>query len=193
MSLVAEIRASNQQELQECGDRIREIHGVTSLSTSTYTELEIDILHTLQVEQLKVDALDLALLDIIRGDGRATFAKMADAVGVSTGTARTRMLRMLETGIVRIGTMWRPEAQPRQVRVGIGIGIQGSSRPLMNRIAQTPGLTFLASAIGRPDLLATVHAATFEEVITARSETCGLHGVHTVETWVHLKVLKEQH
>lgn len=193
MSVVAEIRVRSHHELQDCVDRIREIDGVVSLRTSTYTELEVDILPTVRLDQVKVDDLDLALIELIRSNGRATYASMAAAVGVSVGTARTRVSKLLDSGIVRIGTMWRPEAQARLVRVGVGINIRGSLQSVRNDIAQLPGLTFLASSIGRHDLLATVHGNDFQDVLATLSAACELPGVQNIETWVHLKVLKERH
>lgn len=193
MSVVAEIRVRSHHELQDCVDRIREIDGVVSLRTSTYTELEVDILPTVRLDQVKVDDLDLALIELIRSNGRATYASMAAAVGVSVGTARTRVSKLLDSGIVRIGTMWRPEAQAKLVRVGVGINIRGSLQSVRNDIAQLPGLTFLASSIGRHDLLATVHGNDFQDVLATLSAACELPGVQNIETWVHLKVLKERH
>ncbi len=193
MSLVAEIRVKNHHELQECVDGIREIEGVASLRTSTYTELEVDVLPTVQVEQVKVDDLDLTMLEVIRRNGRATYASMAAAAGVSIGTARMRVLRLLESGTVRIGTMWRPEAHPNMVRVGVGISIRGSVQTVRSDIAGLPGLAFLASSIGRHDLLATVHGDDFQDVLATLNAASEISGVHNLETWVHLKVLKEQH
>lgn len=193
MSVVAEIRVRSHHELQDCVDRIREIDGVVSLRTSTYTELEVDILPTVRLDQVKVDDLDVALIELIRSNGRATYASMAAAVGVSIGTARTRVSKLLDSGIVRIGTMWRPEAQAKLVRVGVGINIRGSLQSVRNDIAQLPGLTFLASSIGRHDLLATVHGNDFQDVLATLSAACELPGVQNIETWVHLKVLKERH
>lgn len=193
MSVVAEVRVRSHDELQDCVDRIREIEGVVSLHTSTYTELEVDILPTVRLDHVRVDELDLALIELIRSNGRATYASMAAAVGVSIGTARTRVSKLLDSGIVRIGTMWRPEAQAKLVRVGVGINIRGSLQSVRNDIAQLPGLTFLATSIGRHDLLATVHGNDFQDVLSTLSAACELPGVQNIETWVHLKVLKERH
>jgi DNA-binding Lrp family transcriptional regulator len=193
MSVVAEIRVRSHDELQACLGSIREMRGVRSLNTSTYTALEVDVLPTVHLNQVKVDDLDLELIEVVRGNGRATYAGMAEQVGVPTGTARTRVRRLLDSGIVRIGTMWRPEAQANLMRVGVGININGPLSIVRDHVVKLPGLTFLASAIGRHDLLATVHGNDLQDVLTILNAVRRCPGVQHLETWVHLKVAKEHH
>jgi len=50
---------------------------------------------------LKLDKIDIAILNILLKDGRAPFRRIATQVGVSTPTAESRLKRMIESGLVK--------------------------------------------------------------------------------------------
>ncbi|MDQ0118387.1 Lrp/AsnC family transcriptional regulator [Pseudarthrobacter sp902506025] len=193
MSLIAEVRAQNHEELQACIEDIRNIPGVTHMRTSIYTDLLIDILHPAQIKDLVLDKLDLALIEILRQDGRTSYTTMATVLGISTGTARTRVLRLLDSGIVKIGLTWRPASQERVTRMGLGLRIQGTAAELVKSLEAIPGFTFLASSIGQHDIIATVHGTDASSALRTVDQVRAIPEVIHVETWIHLKVVKEEH
>ncbi|WP_285320334.1 AsnC family transcriptional regulator [Pseudarthrobacter sp. lyk4-40-TYG-27] len=109
------------------------LSGVTYVRTSIYTELLVDIMRPAKITNLVIDKLDMALIDLLRQAARATYATMAATTGVSTGTVRTRVMRILAKGIFRIGLSWRPASQERVVRLGLGLRITGPATRLRNR------------------------------------------------------------
>ncbi|MDQ0103143.1 DNA-binding Lrp family transcriptional regulator [Paenarthrobacter nicotinovorans] len=192
-ALVAEIRVRSQEDLFQSISRIRDLPGVASTATSTYTELLVDVLAQTTPTSHASDAVDLALIESLRQDGRASFATMAATAGVSTGTARSRVLKLLETGVVRIGVIWDPDSQDGQVRVGLGLRVRGSAAGVAERLAKIPEITFLATSIGQYDLLATLDGSTSAAAIAALNEVRQLPQVVQCTTWAHLQVIKEKH
>ncbi|WP_284987888.1 MULTISPECIES: Lrp/AsnC family transcriptional regulator [unclassified Arthrobacter] len=146
-----------------------------------------------EIANLVIDKLDLALIDLLRQDARATYTTMAATTGVSTGTARTGVMRILARGIVRIGLSLRPASQERVVRLGLGLRITGPATRLTESSERIPGCTFLASSIGQHDVIATVHGADGNSVRRAADQIRALPEVRNVESWIHLRVLKEEH
>ena len=49
-----------------------------------------------------MDELDLKIIGILQSDGRASNAKIARAVGVSEGTVRRRLRRLIKDDIVHV-------------------------------------------------------------------------------------------
>ena len=50
---------------------------------------------------MKVDSLDRSILNVLRDAGRSSFVEIADRVGVTERTIRTRMKRLEEEGVIR--------------------------------------------------------------------------------------------
>ena len=48
---------------------------------------------------MKVDSLDRSILNVLRDAGRSSFVEIADRVGVTERTIRTRMKRLEEAGV----------------------------------------------------------------------------------------------
>lgn len=195
-ALVAEIRVRNQEDLFQTINRIRNVPGVVSTASSTYTELLVDVLAQSAPAfpaSPASDEVDLALIESLRQDGRASFAAMAATAGVSTATARTRVLKLLENGAVRIGVIWDPDSHDGLVRVGLGLRVRGSAAGVAERLAKIPEITFLATSIGQYDLLATLDGSTSAAAIAALNEVRQLPQVVQCTTWAHLQVIKEKH
>ncbi|WP_269937952.1 Lrp/AsnC family transcriptional regulator [Arthrobacter sp. HY1533] len=192
-ALVAEIRVRSQAELFQGVARIRDLPGVVATSVSTYTELLVDVLAQTSPAGHEPDEIDHVLIEALRLDGRASYAALAEAAGVSAGTARIRVLKLLENGVVRIGMIWDPGTQDRQQRVGLGLRVRGSSAGVASRLARLPGMTFLASSIGQYDIVASFDGSTSGDVVAALNEIRKQPEVIQCDTWVHLQVVKERH
>ena len=50
---------------------------------------------------MKVDSLDRSILNVLRDAGRSSFVEIAERVGVTERTIRTRMRRLEEEGVIR--------------------------------------------------------------------------------------------
>src|SRR6266508_4981060 len=66
-----------------------------------------------------LDALDLRILEILEEDGRRSYREIGVALGVAPGTARARVLQMIEGGVVEI------VAVPNPHRMGLVAAIVG--------------------------------------------------------------------
>jgi hypothetical protein len=77
--------------------------------------------------------------------------------------------------------------------MGVGLRVRGPVAPVVERMAQSPSTHFLAATVGRFDLLATVDCPSRDESIAVMDAVRAMPEVMEVETWVHLKVVKEQY
>jgi DNA-binding Lrp family transcriptional regulator len=118
---------------------------------------------------------------------------MADTVAVSTGTVRTRVLKLLDSGVVRIGLIWDPDSQDGLVRIGLGLRVRGSASDTARKLASLPEITFLTTAIGVYDIVATLDGSSSASAITALNAVREIPEITHSETWVHLQVLREKH
>ncbi|WP_019930520.1 Lrp/AsnC family transcriptional regulator [Nocardia sp. BMG111209] len=191
--LIAEIRCGDAAELAGALDRIRSIDGVRDTNTLYYSDLMIDAGQPQKVAAATLDALDRRLLARLQEDGRASYAVLAAAADTTPGTARMRVLRLIDEGIVRIGALFAPGHGDAEVAVGFGVRASGRVSGLSPLVAELPGVRFLAATIGRFDLLGTIYAPRLDEVVSALDRLRALRPVLEVDNWVHLDLMKEQY
>ncbi|WP_067669737.1 Lrp/AsnC family transcriptional regulator [Nocardia miyunensis] len=191
--LLAEIRTLGPVQLAAALDRIRGIDGVRETNTLTYSDLLIDVGRPESVSAASIDGLDMRLLEVLQADGRASYATLAAAAETSPGTARLRVKRLIEEGVVHIGMLSGVAQGDSEFAVGFGVRARGHTASLAPLLAEIPGLHFLAAAIGRFDLVGTVHVAAPEEIVAALDTVRALRPVLEVDSWVHLVTVKERY
>jgi DNA-binding Lrp family transcriptional regulator len=191
--LIAEARAYGDGDLAAVLDRVRSVDGVRSTETLFYTELVVDVLRPTRADAVEIDHVDSRLLMQLQIDGRLSYTTLGERVGVSTGTARTRVLRMIDEGVVRIGAIARPGRRDTEFDVGVGISLRGPASAGGDLLSEMPEIRFLAATLGRYDLLATVHADSLASIVSVLDRLRALRPVLRLDSWVHLDTVKESY
>ena len=190
--LIAEARAHSDGDLATVLDRVRSVDGVRSTETLFYTELVVDVLRPTRADAVEIDRVDSRLLMQLQMDGRLSYTTLGERVGVSTGTARTRVLRMIDEGVVRIGAIAR-SGRDTEFDVGVGISLRGPASTGGDLLSEMPEIRFLAATLGRYDLLATVHADSLADIVSVLDRLRALRPVLRLDSWVHLDTVKESY
>lgn len=140
-----------------------------------------------------LDQLDLNIMSCLQRDGRASFTDLAQELGVSIGTVRNRVQRLL--GEKYFHVMGR--INPQRVGFNAPATLQVSVRPanLVEEIAKTlssfPEVTYVAIIAGDINLELDIMCRDMPhltEFITEKLHK--LEGVVTVETFMVLKIVK---
>ena len=104
-----------------------------------------------------MDDLDLKIIEELRQDGRASNSTIARALGVSEGTVRRRLKRLVEDRAFEVRVtpnLNRPGGMARSV-----LGIHAAPdmvEQVLGRVAELDEVSYAVSAIGRYDVLAWV-------------------------------------
>jgi len=105
---------------------------------------------------MKVDSLDRSILTVLRDSGRASFVEIADRVGVTERTIRTRMKRLEEDGVIRGYTIRETGiGLTALIRMKVGPGTEIGS--LAGEFASWDGVESVYEISGDADLIAVVH------------------------------------
>lgn len=192
-AMVAEIRVRHSSELASCLEVIRAIAGVHVISTLTYTDMVIDVLRPLATSEPTLDDVDIRLLALLQVDGRMSYTEMSARAGLSIGTVRLRVRRLIHDRVIRVGALTTPGAGEQQYAIGVGIQVAGAVAGTVNSLAEQSMTTFLATTIGRFDVLATVTCPSLPEGVVAVDRIRALPGVVAVETWLHMNIFKEHY
>jgi DNA-binding Lrp family transcriptional regulator len=114
-------------------------------------------------------------------------------VGLSVSGCRTRVQRLLESGLVQIGAIKQRSDMTNDLLFGIGVNVRNESREAIDAILASPGLEFLACTVGRFDLLATVEFTSLRDFNLLVSQLRRLASVEYCEQWLHVRIMREQY
>ena len=140
-----------------------------------------------------LDDLDFAILAHLQEDGRRSFTDMADALGVSIGTVRNRVGRLLRARTLHV----IGRADPHHVGFRAPANLRLQVRPshelgrVAERVAALPEASYVALVSGEYDLEADVMCRDLDhltELVTRQVQP--LPGVVRVRTDLILRIVK---
>jgi Lrp/AsnC family transcriptional regulator for asnA, asnC and gidA len=139
-----------------------------------------------------MDDLDRKIIEILQIDGRASNARIAREVGVSEGTVRRRLRRLIQDNVAKI------IAVPNLDRMGYStaalIGLQtapGQLDAVADSIAEMKEVHYVAITTGAYDVFAWVGMTSTEDLGNfLRNKIGSISGVTRTETFVNLSIRK---
>jgi len=191
--VVAEVRAESPLAVDQAIAQLRTLDHVHGVDTLVYVEVVRDVVGPVGAVDHVVDGTDLALLRALQDDGRASFVDLAALARISAAGARRRVLRMLEAQVVRVGALVRPSGQDGRSAMGVGLRLHGDQDAVVAVLGRMASVTFVARTLGRFDLLVSMRAPSTAQLVDAVEALRALSEVHEVESWTHLRVVKESY
>jgi Lrp/AsnC family transcriptional regulator for asnA, asnC and gidA len=137
---------------------------------------------------MKIDELNISIIRHLQ-EGRKSYKIIAEDLGVSENTVRSRVGKLEEEGVLEIVGLVDPEAVPRH-RVVI-IGVKLATMDLVNKgeaFSRIRGVVSVSVVTGRFDLILVVLLTEgFGLLEFYTEEVSRLEGVQSVETFVVYK------
>lgn len=139
-----------------------------------------------------LDEADQRLIAELRRDGRAALSDLAERLGLSRATVRSRMERLAAKGeIAGFTVVTRSDVSEQPVRGLMMIGIEGrGGEKVMARLAGIPAVLAVHSTNGKWDLIAELATQTLLELDEVIHRIRNLDGVMTSETNLLLSTRK---
>lgn len=199
-AVTAELRTRDLETFSRGLARVQAVTGVRAVQTITYLQIWKDpyfppgpLESPGTLSEVDFDQSDHALLEHLRVDGRASFAELAEVSGLSPGATRVRVLRLLETGVVHVGALVRLNPLSRTHTVGFALALSGETEPVARRVVDLDEVDCFATGIGWCNGIGTIRAQSHEGVFATLERLRALPGVRAVESWAHLRAIKEEH
>jgi Lrp/AsnC family transcriptional regulator for asnA, asnC and gidA len=144
----------------------------------------------------KLDAVDRAIVERLAPDARVSNREIAEAIGVTEGTVRARIKRMVEEKQVRITAVTNIDRFRDAALAYIWIEVErsGQARDVAAALSAIPELGFVGVMLGRSDILAitmvrnTEHLAAF-----IHSSISCIDGVRRTESTLGVNFLKHDY
>jgi Lrp/AsnC family transcriptional regulator for asnA, asnC and gidA len=136
---------------------------------------------------MKLDDTNKAIIRLLE-DGRKPFSAIAEEIGITENTVRSRVNRLIEDGVLKISGLVNPQMLP-DMQVAI-MGIKLSTLDLENKAKEFSALRGVISVVvvtGRYDLIVQLVTGTDEQnslLNFFKNELSKINDVSDVETFV---------
>lgn len=142
-----------------------------------------------------MDELDRRIIEMLQQDGRASNAKMARGLGVSEGTIRRRLARLLKDQMIRVVAIAEPDRLGFHTSAFIGLQADPARvEAVAAELAALDETEHVAITTGSYDIFIWVNLASSEALASFLHHKVGpVEGVRHTETFVSLQTKKRAH
>lgn len=139
-----------------------------------------------------LDDLDRRIVRALQRDGRMSNTEVGRALGVPEATARKRIARLVDNGLIHVTAVPTPEAVGVTVSAMIGVSVTLTELDTVaERVRGFPSVRYLGISVGRYDLMIEAFFESQSALLDfVKDELGALPGVTDVETMVILKIAK---
>lgn len=140
----------------------------------------------------KPDAVDQHIISILEGNGRATNREIAEAVGVSEGTVRNRIERLIRDDVLRIVGVTNPARLGLNTAVVISIsGELARITEIAESLAAEESVVYVGYTTGNADIIALAFFPSNDELTDFMTQTlAAIPGITKAETNIILKPVR---
>lgn len=141
----------------------------------------------------KIDHVDKQILQILQEDGRIPYTEIAHQLGLSEGTIRSRISRLLQDGVFEFVIHPDPEKLGLHVQAIIGLNTKlGLQKNVAEELAKFSEVRFVGAFSGRHDLIIQAFFHTNEELNTFVNERLSqIEGIMAADVSLELKQYKD--
>jgi Lrp/AsnC family transcriptional regulator for asnA, asnC and gidA len=141
-----------------------------------------------------LDEVSKQIIAQLQQDGRRSYASIGKAVGLSEAAVRQRVQRLLETGVMQIVAVTDPVQVGFSRQALVGLRVEGDVTQVADQVAQLPEVDYVVVSAGSFDLLVEVVCEDDGHLLdVVMRQIRGLPGVGATETFVYLKLNKQQY
>lgn len=102
-----------------------------------------------------IDNLDKRIITILKKDSRCPFVEIADKLGVSEGTIRSRVHRMVDDGVI-CGFTIKTSSKNVKALVEVRIDVNTDTEDIANELSGYEGIIEVFEVTGDQDVLAII-------------------------------------
>jgi Lrp/AsnC family transcriptional regulator for asnA, asnC and gidA len=136
-----------------------------------------------------LDDIDRQLVEALQKDGRASYADLAEMVGLSPAATRMRVQRLLDAGVVQVVGVTDPLALGYPVMAALGVRVERNVRAVADRIAGIEGVIYVVLTSGSFDLLVEVVCEDSARLLTViDDEIRSIPDVRSVESFTYFGI-----
>jgi Lrp/AsnC family transcriptional regulator for asnA, asnC and gidA len=141
-----------------------------------------------------LDRVSKCIIEQLQEDGRRSYAAIARAVGLSEAATRQRVQRLIDDGVIQIAAITDAAAVGFDRMALLGVNVEGDIRAVAEKLAGLEEADYVVICAGQFDLLVELICADDTHLLRVIDESVRtIPGVRSTETFVYLKVTKENY
>jgi Lrp/AsnC family transcriptional regulator for asnA, asnC and gidA len=139
-----------------------------------------------------MDDIDLAILSLLQRDGRKPYTEIASALGISEGTVRNRVYRLLEDQVIQIVGQVDPYHLGFDAPAIMGVSVNPLQlESAAQQISAFPEVSYLLMVSGSFDLIVEAMCRDREHLANFLNQKLRqVPGVQSVNSFLILRTLK---
>lgn len=142
----------------------------------------------------QLDELSKAIVEQLQEDGRRSYAEIGKAVGLSEAAVRQRVQKLTDSGVMQVVAVTDPMQLGFFRQAMIGVRATGDTTVLAASLASMPAVDYVVLTAGSFDILVEVVCENDDDLIELLNKQIRtLPGVQSTETFVYLKLVKQQY
>ena len=139
-----------------------------------------------------LDEIDRTIIRYLQENGRESFAKMSEEMGIPTSTVRDRTNRLLEYNLLRIVGVLNPLKARQRVMANVGVKLTGGDlRQVADAIAENDEVFYVVICAGSFDLMVEVICRDHAHLLDFISKIRNIPDVLSTETFIYFEIVKE--
>ncbi|MXP23078.1 AsnC family transcriptional regulator [Gordonia sp. HNM0687] len=141
-----------------------------------------------------LDGTAKQIIEELQADGRASYASIGKAVGLSEAAVRNRVQKLGDSGLLQIVAVTDPLKLGFSRQALIGIRCTGNTEALAEQLAICAEIDYVVLTAGSFDILIEVVCEDDDHLLRILNHNVRTHPeVTATETLVYLKLVKQQY
>ena len=138
-----------------------------------------------------LDDLSKRIIEQLQQDGRRSYARIGQAVGLSEAAVRQRVQRLIDVGAMQIVAVTDPLTLGFLRQTMVGVRCAGDLERVADHLAAMEEIDYVVITAGSFDLLIELVCEDDEQLLEILSRVRAIPSVTATETFVYLKLRKQ--
>ena len=189
------LRAKSILDAHELAGRIGDISGVDTIEmcSAIHVHKYVSTIGTVSATHTEIGEAEDSIFVPLSQDGRQSNREVARRLGISEGTVRQRLNKMLQAGVMQFEVVCNPAALRLEMAAIARITtISRHTEEVLEKLQQLESINFLVEVTGKANIFVLATAADPQELgDLCDNEILSIRGVQSIQ--VHLLVSTAKH
>lgn len=142
---------------------------------------------------MTIDNVERQIILLLQQNGRMSYVEVAEHIGVTEGTVRRKVNRLIEEGVIKIAAVANPFAIGFDTPAIISIKAETNRvMEVANQLRALPGVRFVALTTGSFDIIMEGYWANNQELFSfLTGELAQVSGIREYNTSLVLQIVKQ--
>lgn len=142
---------------------------------------------------IPLDTIDKTIIKYLQVDGRKSYTEIAEELGVTVGTVRNRVQRLIENGILKIVAVVDPIKTGMSTVAIVGLKVRlNKLQDTIKALVKIAEIRLVAVSTGRYDLIIQIITFSNEDYYRIISEQLSsIDGIEQTDSFMLLQINKQ--